>query len=146
MSNAGFPRACNAAQPSPSGRYIAVLVDGCTGLVVLRKDQGFRYDGSAAWNPADPSSGQPHLKLVNVHNPHERPPWSKALPVDEAGVVYGAASSLLCTARHGHIPFSLPPRRTKLPSPAQLLSRGKAVWSFSGLCARLEPLPKLDCS
>jgi len=82
----GFPRACNAAQPSPSGRYIAVLVDGPMGLVILRKEQGYRYDGWAAPAIAG-SSAQSHLDLTEGAG--DRPPWAAPLPIETAGAVFG---------------------------------------------------------
>lgn len=87
----GFPFACNAAQPSPSGRYLAVLVDGSTGMIIiLRRDQGFRYDGwnSAAAHVADPSIGQAHLPLIDgPYGP--QPYWARPLHRDESGANFG---------------------------------------------------------
>ena len=91
---ADFAGACNAAQPSPSGRYIAVLVDGLFSFVVLRKDQGYRFKIQATHSENGYSFSTEPLTLCLGLGPQLKsipretgPRW--AAPISKREVVMG---------------------------------------------------------
>ncbi len=81
----GLIGSCHAAQPSPSGRYIAAPVDGRLGLYILQMNQAPRaLDFKIRLFIV---MGQEHPPVVCRENPNVRPHnWEQ---LEEAGMDHG---------------------------------------------------------